>query len=194
MKIYTRTGDSGDTSLVNNSRISKFSNIINAVGAIDEANARLGSLRVVLEDKSILNMVIDVQSMLFDCGAMVADPAQSLKNRILIPEKYIKELEVSIDVMSEKLPPLQTFILPGGNEVAARAHLARSAVRSAERSVVGLKASGQEVPDALLKYLNRLSDWLFTLARWLVVTGGDHEILWQKSDKKSTTDISRIGG
>lgn len=189
MKIYTKTGDTGDTSLVDSSRVGKSSSIINSVGAIDDANARLGSLCAILTDKDILNMVRNMQSRLLDCGAIIADPNGILKDRIYIQEKYIKELEVSIDSMSEKLSPLQTFILPGGNEAAARAHLARSGVRSAERTVVGLKEFGQEVPDAVLKYLNRLSDWLFTLARWLVVTAGDREIMWQKSEKKSTTDM-----
>lgn len=189
MKIYTKTGDDGSTSLVDSSRIGKFSTVINSVGEIDEANARLGWLCVVLKDKDILNQAQNIQSRLLDCGAIVADPMQSLKNRIHIKEKYIKALEISIDLMSENLPPLQTFILPGGNEAAARAHLARCAVRSAERTVAGLKSTGQEVPDVVLKYLNRLSDWLFVVARWLVVTSGDREILWQKSEKKSTTDM-----
>lgn len=180
MKLYTKTGDSGTTSLANGERVSKSSIRIKVVGALDECNARLGALAAVLDNKEILNMVKSVQSRLFDCGAVLADPERTTEGDELYPKKYSSELEAAIDSMDKDLEPLTTFILPGGCESSVRAHLARSAVRAAEREIVALQSEGAIVSPLILQFMNRLSDWLFVVARFCNYKSGITEPTWQK--------------
>ena len=173
-KIYTRTGDAGETGLVDGSRASKADPRFAAIGDVDEANCALGVALPVVESDEARAMLGRIQNELFDLGADLATPA-GIEGALRIQPGQIDRLEREIDAMNEELEPLRSFILPGGGGGSAELHLARSVVRRAERAAVA--AADAFSPDAL-KYLNRLSDHLFVLARWVArERGGD--ILWQ---------------
>ncbi len=182
-KIYTRTGDDGTSGLVDGSRRSKADLRFEAIGAVDEANSALGMLAAVLESNPHWQGVTRAQNDLFDLGADIATPAGQGENFapsdmvLRIVAAQVDALEAAIDTLNETLDPLTSFILPGGSEAAARAHVARASVRRAERAMVAL-ADAEPVNPAALAYINRLSDWLFVLARALNLgAGGD--VLWQ---------------
>lgn len=167
-KIYTRTGDDGSTGLVDGSRRPKHSARIAAVGEIDEANSVIGFALVVLEGEHRTAMT-RIQNDLFDCGADLATPSADgdfapSEMELRIVSTQVEWLEEAVDRLNERLEPLTSFVLPGGSEAAARVHLARAAVRRAERSVAAL-AAAEAVNPAALAYVNRLSDFLFVLAR-----------------------------
>jgi cob(I)alamin adenosyltransferase len=173
-KIYTRTGDAGETGLVDGSRASKADPRFAAIGDVDEANTMIGIALPEIADEGARAMLGRVQNELFDLGADLATPA-GIEGALRIQPGQIDRLEREIDAMNEELEPLRSFILPGGAGGSAQLHLARAVVRRAERSAVA--ASAAFSPDAL-KYLNRLSDHLFVLARWVARDrGGD--ILWR---------------
>lgn len=174
-KIYTRTGDDGTTGLVDGSRRSKHDARLEAVGAVDEANTLLGWAALAVDDVADLTRV---QNDLFDLGADLATPGEDftpseMTLRIVIAQS--EWLERRIDAANERLEPLRSFILPGGSEAAARLHIARAAVRRAERAMTAL-AEAEPVNPAALAYINRLSDYLFVLAR---VANGGRDPLWQ---------------
>lgn len=172
-KIYTRTGDAGETGLVDGSRASKADPRFAAIGDVDEANSAIGVALPAVESAEARAMLARIQNELFDLGADLATPA-GLDGALRIQPGQIDRLEREIDAMNEELEPLRSFILPGGAGGSAELHLARAVVRRAERAAVAAAAFS---PDAL-KYLNRLSDHLFVLARWVArEQGGD--ILWQ---------------
>jgi cob(I)alamin adenosyltransferase len=179
-KIYTRTGDAGETGLVDGSRMPKDHARAHAIGDVDEANSAIGvALRAIRNDEARV-MMAAIQNELFDLGADLATPGEEFEPSemmLRIVQPQIDRLEREIDAMNADLEPLRSFILPGGAGGSAELHLARAIVRRAERSAV---AAGREVslnPRALV-YLNRLSDHLFVMARWLARNeGGD--ILWQ---------------
>ncbi len=173
-KIYTRTGDAGQTGLVDGSRASKADPRFAAIGDVDEANCAIGlAVRAVTGDEARV-MLGRVQNELFDLGADLATP-EGIEGALRIQPEQVARLEREIDAMNEDLEPLRSFILPGGSGGSAELHLARAVVRRAERAAVA--AAEAFNPDAL-KYLNRLSDHLFVLARWVArEQGGD--ILWQ---------------
>jgi cob(I)alamin adenosyltransferase len=180
-KIYTRTGDAGETGLVDGSRVAKSDARMAAIGDVDEANSTIGVALLDLGDEGQRAMLGRIQNELFDLGADLATPgedfAPSEMTLRIVPEQ-VARLEREIDAMNAHLAPLRSFILPGGHPAAARVHVARAVVRRAERSVVA--AAGREValnPQALA-YINRLSDHLFVLAR-LINYGGEGDILWQ---------------
>lgn len=181
MKIYTRTGDKGSTGLVDGSRRSKADLRIEALGAIDEANAAIGVLEALLDvGDEMRGWLRRTQSYLFTCGAVVADPQHQTDMQEYLPsERVIKEYERHIDVLTRQLPQLRQFILPGGVPQCAAAHMARALVRRAERSVIRLKDCGEPIDDGCTIYLNRLSDWFFTLARHFTYRAGGEEIVWQ---------------
>ncbi len=179
-KIYTRTGDGGDTGLVDGSRIAKNHPRSQAIGDVDEANSAIGVALLQVEDAEAGTMLRAIQNELFDLGADLATPGEDftpdgMTLRIVQPQ--VDRLEREIDAMNARLEPLTSFILPGGGAAAAQLHLARTIVRRAERSTV---AASQEVPINPLAraYLNRLSDHLFVLAR-LAASGQGGDILWQ---------------
>lgn len=179
MKIYTRKGDTGETSLFGGMRVKKFAERIEAYGTIDELNAALGLLHSVAEMQPRRAFLQQVQQNLFTLGAwLAADP--SAENLYLpeLPDTAVAELETSIDSMDEELEPLKNFVLPGGHTGNAYAHMARTICRRAERRVVAL-SEVEDVPPATITYLNRLSDWLFTLARWLSKQADVPEVLWK---------------
>lgn len=190
-KIYTRTGDDGTSGLVNGSRRAKADPRFEAIGAVDEANSALGLLAVALKGNAHLAGVIRAQNDLFDLGADLATPLGGIGGEDFSPSEMVLRivpaqvtaLEAVIDRLNEGVEPLRSFILPGGTEAAARAHIARAAVRRAERAMAAL-AGAEPVNPAALQYINRLSDWLFVLARALNVDAGG-DVLWQPGANRS---------
>jgi len=174
-KIYTRTGDDGTTGLVDGSRRAKHDPRFEAVGAVDEANAVLGWAALAQGDAADLARI---QNDLFDLGADLATPGDDFAPSemvLRIVPAQAEWLEQRIDAVNESLEPLRSFILPGGSEAAARLHIARTAVRRAERTMTAL-AFAEPVNPAALAYINRLSDYLFVLAR---AANGGNDPLWQ---------------
>lgn len=179
-KIYTRTGDSGETGLGMQERIGKDSARIAAIGDIDELNSSLGWLMVALGDEhGEYAMLSQIQHDLFDLGGELAMPGYEL-----LDEQLVQDLEQHIDRINEPLPPLKNFILPGGNEAAARCHLVRSICRRAERSLVAFNREEATGHSLAQQYLNRLSDLMFVFARKLARSEGCNEVLWQSRHKR----------
>lgn len=179
MKIYTKTGDKGDTSLFGGQRVPKDALRIEAYGTVDELNSVLGIVRADNKEKEIDSIIDRIQNELFDLGADLATPrSQSSKSIKRIEAKDSKHLEKEIDQLEEHLKPLKTFILPGGSPVAARLHFARTVCRRAERSVVRLSRN-EDIGDGITIYLNRLSDLLFVLARYANHATGVSETKWK---------------
>jgi cob(I)alamin adenosyltransferase len=184
MKIYTRTGDKGETGLFGGQRVRKDYPRIEAYGTVDELNAALGVARAELAaiDSQIEGLLARIQNDLFDLGAelAVADPA---KARRAITAQQVGELEEAIDRHDARLPPLKEFILPGGCPAAALLHLARTVCRRAERRVVALSAiAGEQVSADAIAYLNRLGDLLFVLARAANQIAGAADVPWKKGN------------
>lgn len=173
-KIYTRTGDEGTTGLGDGSRINKASLRIAALGDIDELNSLLGVLLCEELPAEVTDLLTGVQHDLFDLGGEMSIPGATL-----LKTTQPARLEAAIDKYNADLAPLKEFILPAGTRAAAMTHLARCVCRRAERSVVAL-ASEDSVSETSRTYLNRLSDLLFVLGRWLNKTGGGGDVLWQK--------------
>lgn len=177
-KIYTRTGDDGTTGLVDGSRLPKHSVRVEAVGAVDEANSAIG-LAVCALTGSDAATLIRIQNDLFDLGADLATPGDDFapgETILRIVPSQVTRLETAIDAINDYLEPLRTFVLPGGSEAAARLHIARASTRAAERRASAL-AEVEPVNPAALAYLNRLSDYLFVLARAMNAMGAD-DVLW----------------
>ena len=180
-KIYTKTGDDGTTGLGVKERIEKDSLRIHAIGDIDELNSTIGLLiESVPADSAHRAHLRQIQHDLFDLGGELAMPGYAL-----LDEQIISELEALIDDYNATLAPLANFILPGGSEPSARAHLARSICRRAERSCVTFNRNQAQPHMLVQKYLNRLSDYLFVLARKLTDQSRENEILWQSRHKKA---------
>jgi cob(I)alamin adenosyltransferase len=180
MKIYTRTGDAGGTALFGGTRVSKHDPRVAAYGEVDELNACLGTVRSQGElPGDVTDTLEHVQKHLFAIGARLADPAERIAQRVTkvaVTDADISRLEDWIDRFEAELPPLRKFILPGGNRAGAQLHLARTVCRRAERSIVSL---GTDHVDALLlAYVNRLSDFLFVLARVVNHRAGQPEVEW----------------
>jgi cob(I)alamin adenosyltransferase len=177
-RIYTRTGDDGTTGLVDGSRCAKFSARINAMGLVDEANSAIG-LAAVLMSGAPGAEITRIQNDLFDLGADLATPGEDFTPSemvLRIVPSQAEWLETRIDACNEQLEPLTSFILPGGTELAARLHVARATTRAAERAMVALAAEVAVNP-AALAYINRLSDYLFVLAR-VVNDNGRRDVKW----------------
>ena len=173
-KIYTRTGDKGKTGLADGSRVDKFNSRIESLGNIDELNSIIG---IVLTEKipNDMKAILErVQHDLFDIGGELLIP-----NHMVIDEKEIDFLENSLDKMNNDLQPLKEFILPGGSRISSYCHLARTVCRRVERNLFKL-AQSDKVNEASLKYVNRLSDMLFVLARFLNKINQHNDILWKK--------------
>lgn len=172
-KIYTRTGDAGTTGLADGNRVDKDSARIEAMGAVDELNSLIGAVLANDLPADARACLEDVQHALFDIGGELAIPGAETVN-----EDYVGKLERQLDGWNEALPPLKEFILPGGGPASVAAHVARSVCRRAERRFVSL-GRGEAVSEHSKRYLNRLSDLLFVLARVLAV-GSDGEVYWEK--------------
>ena len=186
MKIYTKTGDKGKTSLFGGTRVPKYNDRIEAYGTVDELNSYIGLIRDQKISGKLKTDLIKIQTDLFTLGAMLATPEdkkilKSGKDRLNIPivtNNSIIFLEQQIDAMNEVLPVMTNFILPGGHTIVSFCHIARCVCRRAERFVVKL-ADEQSIDDNIIKYLNRLSDYLFVLARKLTIDNQAEEIVWK---------------
>ena len=179
-KVYTRTGDSGTTSLVGGKRVSKDCDRLESYGTIDELNAQVGLLLTYVTDQAERECLIGIQNNLFVVGAQLATEAgQSHVLSHTITEDDVAALEKNIDRASDGLPKWRGFTLPGGCRAAAHAHVCRTVCRRAERRVLTLNAS-EPVPPFLLAYVNRLSDYFYVLALRLNFLHETEEILWQK--------------
>jgi cob(I)alamin adenosyltransferase len=178
MRIYTRTGDTGETGLIGGQRVPKDDPRVEAYGTVDELNAVLGVARGYLRDQPELDALLErIQNELFDIGAELASPPERAAQFQTIEERHITAMEEAIDRFEEELSPLRQFILPGGTQAAAYLHLARTVCRRAERQVVRLSHSST-VNAAIIKYLNRLSDLLFVMARVANHRAGVEDVKW----------------
>jgi cob(I)alamin adenosyltransferase len=178
-KIYTRTGDAGTTGLVDGSRLPKHAARMEAIGAVDEANSSIGLAVCALGGSNHAATLTRIQNDLFDLGADLATPGDDFtpsEMTLRIVPSQATWIETAIDALNEDLPPLTSFILPGGSEAAARVHVARAATRRAERAMTALGAEAPVNP-AALAYVNRLSDFLFVLAR-AINAAGSGDVLW----------------
>jgi cob(I)alamin adenosyltransferase len=176
-RIYTKTGDAGDTGLGDGSRVPKDHPRVTAYGSVDELNALLGVFFVHIQaDMTIAELIVSVQNDLFDVGADLCLPEKEGDNALRVGGEQAERLEKAIDHFNERLQPLKSFILPGGTTSAAWCHLARTVCRRAERDVVAL-AHVEKVNPQVIVYLNRLSDLLFVLARVCNNDGRD-DVLW----------------
>ncbi len=179
MKIYTKTGDAGETGLFGGPRVRKDCARIEAYGTVDELNAVLGAARCEPLAAEFDALLARIQNELFDVGAELATPEPESKSVSTIGAPHIATLETAIDQWEEVLAPLKQFILPGGTRAAAQLHVARTVCRRAERRVITL-AANEPVSSSLIIYLNRLSDLLFVLARAANHLDGRPDVAWQK--------------
>jgi cob(I)alamin adenosyltransferase len=181
VKIYTRTGDRGDTGLFGGGRVPKTHPRVEAYGDVDELNATLGLARAIEVLPRVDEVIVPLQRDLFAIGALLATPdrdkMRSHLEKARIDDRRIGELESAIDDADRELEPLKSFILPGGTPKAAALHVARTVCRRAERRVIAL-GSDEEIPAIVVIYLNRLSDLLFTLARLANRRAGAGEVTW----------------
>lgn len=181
MKIYTKTGDDGTTGLYGGDRTPKISARIEAIGEVDELNALLGVARAQGES-SFDDLLETTQSRLFDLGAELASPPGGKFDAARIRESHVEALEQSMDEMTDRLPPLREFILPGGHLQAAALHHARAVCRRTERAVLRLHEQ-EPVREVTRRYLNRLSDWLFVAARTVNADRNVSDVKWHASQE-----------
>ena len=188
-KIYTKTGDKGETSLYGGTRVSKAAARVESYGTLDELNAFIGLAKAEISDEKVLSQLQKIQFDLFTVGSEAATPTDKMllangKNRLdlMISEKEITELELWMDDFDAELEPLRFFILPSGGKAAATLHVCRTVCRRAERAMVFLNET-EEVRPELIKYLNRLSDYLFILARYISKISGEKEEYWNPSER-----------
>ena len=177
-KIYTKTGDKGETSLIGGTRVPKHHLRIESYGTIDELNSYIGLVNATVENQNMKNILSVIQNKLFTIGSMLASDPETSKMKI--PELKISDVELlenEIDAMNAILPELKNFILPGGNAIVSYCHVARCVCRRAERLVVHL-SSESKVDSLVIIYLNRLSDYLFVLSRLIAHEFGAPEIPW----------------
>lgn len=182
MKIYTKTGDKGQTSLIGGTKVSKGHLKIESYGTVDELNSFIGVIRDSFTDTDTNILLERTQNNLFNIGAQLATVAGTTNSYVpKVTEEEIESLEKAIDKMDESLKPLRNFILPGGHIANSYAHVARCVCRRAERCLVRLMEE-EEVDPLIIKYMNRLSDYLFALARFISHQNGSREVEWKKHD------------
>lgn len=180
-KVYTKTGDDGTTGLVGGKRASKDSLRVNAYGEVDELNSHIGMVRTLAErsgDTSLVDKLTRIQHELFNIGAELATPdGDSWEGMVLVKPEQVARLEGWIDEATKELPELRSFVLPGGSEINASLHIARTVCRRAERGIITL-SKREKVSSELIRYINRLSDLLFVLSRYDLKKKGVKEYLW----------------
>jgi cob(I)alamin adenosyltransferase len=176
-KIYTRTGDAGQTGLADGSRCAKYDLRVVTYGDVDEANAAIGIVRLYLENKEHDNILKRIQHDLFDLGADLSTPVKQEEKALRITDTQVQRLEQEIDMLNANLKSLNSFVLPGGTKAAAYLHLARTVVRRGERLACAL-AEKEDINFSAVRYLNRLSDLLFVLSR-VVNNNGALDVLWE---------------
>jgi cob(I)alamin adenosyltransferase len=180
-RIYTRTGDKGSTSLIGGVRVPKNHIRIESYGTVDELNSQLGLVNDLTQDTEVTDWIREVQDRLFTLGAELATaPDKDVKMKL--PDLHAEDitwLEGRIDFMNEGLPEMRSFIIPGGNAGASACHVARCICRRAERICVGMVEDGEAIPELAVGYLNRLSDFLFVLARYIGHKAGAEELPWR---------------
>ncbi len=191
-KVYTRTGDKGETALVGGKRVPKDAPRIEAYGTIDELNSAIGLARVFNEEKlgthdahRFLDMVLrQIQDELFDLGSELATPDDFFQQGMYrVGEREVKKIEALIDECQKDLEPLSSFVLPGGGKIGAYLHQCRTVCRRAERELLRLTRA-EPLSEWPVKYINRLSDLFFVLSRWISKHTGEQEYLWQRGLKK----------
>jgi cob(I)alamin adenosyltransferase len=180
-RIYTRTGDAGETALGNGARVAKYSLRVNSYGTVDEVNATVGLARLHAAGTDMDGQLAEIQNDLFDLGADLCRPDMARDKEaeytpLRMADAQVKRLESQIDSMNDALEPLRSFVLPGGSPLAAHLHLCRTVARRAERLVMEL-ASLEEINPAAVQYLNRLSDWFFVASR-IANDEGRADVLW----------------
>ncbi|MBX3481876.1 cob(I)yrinic acid a,c-diamide adenosyltransferase [Phenylobacterium sp.] len=187
-RIYTRTGDAGTTRLSTGAPVSKADLRVEAYGAVDETNACVGLARTGEGvDAELDAMLARIQNELFDLGADLSTPprdGEAEGSVLRVTDAQVTWLEGAIDALNDRLPALQSFVLPGGTPAAAALHLARTVCRRAEREAVRLVEAGEPVSGPAMRYLNRLSDFLFVAARW-ANNRGEAEVFWQSGKTRS---------
>jgi len=190
-KIYTKTGDKGETALYGGTRVSKASERVEAYGTIDELNSFIGVAKSFIEDEKCVQQLAEIQYQLFTLGSEASTPLDKMylangKARLpeVIQEENITHLEEWMDRMDENLEPLKFFILPGGGKAATFLHVARTVCRRAERQMVLLNEK-EEIRPELVKYLNRLSDYLFVMARYVSQLQNEPEEYWNPNQRKN---------
>ncbi len=181
MKIYTKTGDKGTTSLIGGTKVLKSHERIEAYGTLDELNAHVGLCRDLIEDQTTKDFLGEIQDRLFTIGsALACDPEKETSLKIPdLQENDILKLEQGIDSMDESLEALRAFILPGGHPIVSQVHIARCVCRRTERLMVALLLSDDADENRMIKYINRLSDYLFTLSRYVAKLLNAKEIEWK---------------
>lgn len=182
--IYTKTGDKGMTSLVGGVRVPKTHERLEAYGTIDELNSHIGLLMSLINDEQLRQWLTEVQCNLFTVGSYLAtDTTQTeLRQQSVVTTEMVEAMEKAIDETDSALPPLRLFVLPAGTQAASQCHVCRTVCRRAERRILAL-AVNTEVDENVIAYVNRLSDYLFVLARKLNVDAGQDEIIWKRTCK-----------
>jgi cob(I)alamin adenosyltransferase len=180
-KIYTKTGDKGSTSLIGGVRVPKNHIRIESYGTIDELNSFIGMVNDLCGNEQISEQLREIQDRLFTIGsALATDPGKEVKMKLPdLHDTDVTWLENKIDTMNEVLPEMRSFILPGGNIAASTCHVARCVCRRAERICVGMNEQTERVPQLIIQYLNRLSDYLFVLARYIAHINNAPEVPWR---------------
>ncbi len=180
-KIYTKTGDKGSTSLIGGTKVPKNDVRIDAYGTVDELNSWIGLINDQLDSTEFKNELKDIQDRLFTIGSSLACDTDK-EPKMKLPDLHdsdIKLLEVKIDEMTAQLPPMKSFILPGGHATVSSIHICRTVCRRTERLIVNMREHNLFVDDKIIQYLNRLSDYLFTLARYTAEKLGVGEVPWK---------------
>jgi cob(I)alamin adenosyltransferase len=180
-KIYTKTGDKGTTSLIGGTKVPKSHLRIEAYGTVDELNSYVGLCRDIISDEKTREILLEIQDRLFTIGSSLAcDPERDTAMKIPdLKESDVSLLESEIDRMSDETPPMKSFVLPGGHPTVSQLHVARCVCRRAERCCVRLQLEDMPVESVLIKYVNRLSDYLFILSRYMTLKLGVEEIPWK---------------
>tara|TARA_B100000927_G_scaffold56455_1_gene43288 strand:+ start:914 stop:1450 length:537 start_codon:yes stop_codon:yes gene_type:complete len=178
MKIYTKKGDSGHTSLIDGQIVNKHNLSVDAYGTVDELNSFLGLLKDYIKDETIKDILNNIQPKLFSIGSILASGKnQDILEKVKIEKKDVKYIEFHIDSMNNELPELKNFIIPGGHKISSYSHVCRSICRRAERRISELN-NEQSVDPIILSYINRLSDFFFVLSRYLMYSDKIEETRW----------------